>query len=313
MGYAYVAKSGFQLGVYHVFYPYNASSRTRTQTNIGYNEVGNAWTTYPNAPIDFSSPRVNASASSQAFSAFIIGGGDFANGGTRSNFNTEFEGGPTGAYVTRQFLPAAVERHSTHPRATNILIAGGAPPTGTTSACYIYVPPPSDTMPVTNSLITARRGHGQIDTGAFAYAFGGTNGTMVYDTTEKYDPVSGTWASISATMVLARHAAPHAFVNGFGYVTTGYQNQTNGGTLTTNKFDPSTETWSLVTGANYPSPSGLGFTQAGVLGKRMAVAGGRYRAGSYTWGLRILDAVTETWSYGAQCPFLHGEGAAAVI
>lgn len=313
MGFAYVAKNGFQLGVYHIFYPYNATARQRTETNIGYNEISNAWTSYPNAPIDFASPRVNASASTQGFSAFIFGGGDFANGGTRSNFNTEFDGGPTGIYVTRQFLPLPVERHSTHPRATSILIAGGAPSTGTTNACYIYNPPPSDTIPVTGSLNTARRGHGQIDTGAFAYAFGGTDGSSVYNTTEKFDPGAGTWSNIAGTLVTGRHAGPHAFVNGFGYITTGYLNQTNGGTLTTNKFDTGTETWSAVAGANYPAPSGLGFTEAGVLGKRMAVAGGRYRAGSYTWGLRILDAVTETWSYGAQCPFLHGEGAGTVL
>ncbi|MEO6028588.1 MAG: kelch repeat-containing protein, partial [Candidatus Binatia bacterium] len=130
------------------------------------------------------------------------------------------------------------------------------------------------------------------------YAIGGRGPT---GTVEVFDPGSGTWSTV-ASLNEPRGGLAAASVGGLVYAMGGRTGASVGsGTLfdTTEVYDPSTDTWTMVA----PMPLAVSDATATVGPEGFIyVVGGAISPGTLVGELQIYDPVNDEWSLGASLP-----------
>ncbi len=100
------------------------------------------------------------------------------------------------------------------------------------------------------------------------YSVGGTDGTTLFSSVNRYDPVTGAWTSLP-NMSVGRENPQVAFIGGRLFVTGGW-GPDGSPVAKTEAYDPLANRWSTVASAPLP----LAAAGVGVLGGRMYVVGG---------------------------------------
>ena len=162
-------------------------------------------------------------------------------------------------------------------------------------------------------LPTARQEVGAAVLGGELYIVGGiVSGRLATDLVSRFDPVTRTWASVSA-MPTPRHHFGIAAAAGKIFVLGGYVGDFCGSECPPDdrcySYDPATQQWSPV--ASMPAPRGA--FAAVEIGGKIYAPGGVVGEGQLTGELAVYDPATDQWQIKAPMPTPREHfGAAAV-
>jgi PKD repeat protein/subtilisin-like proprotein convertase family protein len=194
--------------------------------------------------------------------------------------------------------------------AGKIYVAGGGTASGGTAQTTMYIYDIATNTWSTDAvpLPAARMDYAGVAIGTKYYLIGGYNGTTYLNTVVSYDTATSTWDLTIPNMAIARRWGSATAIGGKIYVAGGFSTSTLG-TLTTQVYDPATNTWAAF--ASLPaSLLGLatpitGWINAadGVLQNRYMIMAGGYLAASTASVFTLLyDSVTDTW--GPALPYM---------
>jgi N-acetylneuraminic acid mutarotase len=147
------------------------------------------------------------------------------------------------------------------------------------------------------------------------YVAGGIENTSgapgyVSDKLEVYDPMADKWEPRSR-MPLARRNTAGGVIDGKLYVFGGVNETNSGSTNTLFVYDPVTDTWSIKTPLNPPTPGNS--HSAAVINGKLYVVGGSIGIDVNRTNVEIYDPVADSWSSGAPIPTPRNTLAAAAL
>jgi hypothetical protein len=211
-------------------------------------------------------------------------------------FNPSGNGG-SGAWTAPATLTTALERPTTTllPNGLVLIAGGNSEAAGEQSAAYVF----SETggsVTATGSMSVARDSHTAtlIGTGQVLVA-GGYNGVGL-NSSEIYDPASGTWSTVASSMGAKRYRAAATLLPSGKVLVTGGQSSNSplSAMKTAVIYNPATQTW---TPSNSTMTTARVFHSSTLLpGGKVLIAGGINTAGVTLHTAEIYDPVADTFT-----------------
>lgn len=133
--------------------------------------------------------------------------------------------------------------------------------------------------------------------GTSIYLMGGYDGAVVYELTQKYDPLTNTWDTVRADMPAARAGGAVGVIDGKIYYAGGFSGAIAAGHDDTYEYDPVLDSWSTVASISTVISTEACFQYFGVIDDKLYVFGGfRPGTGLDTERSFFYDPAADVWA-----------------